>query len=177
MFGLITLPLVINNALLGWGKRLKSSKCWWGQCVLVMRANFRICGNESHPGLQIVEKVATPLVAVTFLTSDESSFKGWWWGGGGVGYEYESKRTLTRTKWLQVKTFRERDSGEGEQREVAVETRAHGRKLILAAKKKRSKQNEITMNRLLLWKNVFFPPSLPQSKQVLAKITSLWKQG
>ena len=105
MFGLITLPLVINNALLGWGKRLKSSKCLWGQCVLVMRAIFRIWGNESHPGLQIVEKKATPLVAVTFLTSDEASFKGWWWG---VGNEYESKRTLTRTKWLQVWTFPER---------------------------------------------------------------------
>ena len=60
-----------------------------------MRAIFRIWGNESHPGLQIVEKKATPLVAVTFLTSDEASFKGWWWG---VGNEYESKRTLTRTK-------------------------------------------------------------------------------
>ena len=94
-------------------------------------------------------------------------------GGGGVGDEYESKRTLTRTKWLQVKTFRERDSGEGEQWEVAVETKAHGRKLILAAKKKRSKQNEITMNRLLLWKNVFFAPSLPQSKDHFAMETRL----
>ena len=35
----------------------------------------------------------------------EASFKGWWWG---VGNEYESKRTLTRTKWLQVWTFPER---------------------------------------------------------------------
>ena len=26
-----------------------------------MRAIFRICGNESHPGLQLVEKLATPL--------------------------------------------------------------------------------------------------------------------
>ena len=34
---------------------------WWGQCVLVMRAIFRICGNESHPGPQLVEKLATPL--------------------------------------------------------------------------------------------------------------------
>ena len=31
MFGLITLTLVINYALLGWAKKLKSSKCWWGQ--------------------------------------------------------------------------------------------------------------------------------------------------
>ena len=30
-------------------------------CVLVVRAIFRICGNESHPGLQLVEKLATPL--------------------------------------------------------------------------------------------------------------------
>ena len=28
---------------------------------LVMRAIFRICGNESQPGLQIVEKLTTPL--------------------------------------------------------------------------------------------------------------------
>ena len=27
-----------------------------------MRAIFRICGNESQPGLQLVEKKATPLV-------------------------------------------------------------------------------------------------------------------
>ena len=26
-----------------------------------MRAIFRICGNESHPGPQLVEKLATPL--------------------------------------------------------------------------------------------------------------------
>ena len=53
--------LVINYALLGWVKRLKGSKCWWGQCVLVIRAIFRICENESQPGLQLVEKLATPL--------------------------------------------------------------------------------------------------------------------
>ena len=57
----LTLRLVINYALLGWAKKLKSSKCWWGQCVLVMRAIFRICGNEGHPGPQLVEKQATPL--------------------------------------------------------------------------------------------------------------------
>ena len=45
IFGLITLPLVINCALLGWAKKLKSSK-WWGQCVLAMRAiNFHIVCN------------------------------------------------------------------------------------------------------------------------------------
>jgi len=42
--------------------------------VLVMRAIFRTCGNESQPGLQVVEKLATPLVAVTFLTCDEAFF-------------------------------------------------------------------------------------------------------
>ena len=31
-------------------QQLQRSKCWWGQCVPVMRAVFRICGNESHPG-------------------------------------------------------------------------------------------------------------------------------
>ena len=61
MFGLITLPLVINYALMGWAKKPKSSKCWWGQCVLLMRAIFRMCGNESQPGLQLVEKLVTPL--------------------------------------------------------------------------------------------------------------------
>ena len=35
--GLISLPLVINYALLGWAKKLKSSRCWWGHCVLVAR--------------------------------------------------------------------------------------------------------------------------------------------
>ena len=37
-------PLVINlnYSLLGWAKLLKSSKCWWGQCVLVRGAIFRI---------------------------------------------------------------------------------------------------------------------------------------
>ena len=32
-----------------------------GEVRLVMRASFRICGNESQPGLQIVGKLATPL--------------------------------------------------------------------------------------------------------------------
>ena len=31
-------------------QQLQRSKCWWGQCVLVMRAVSKICGNESHPG-------------------------------------------------------------------------------------------------------------------------------
>ena len=62
-FGLITLLLVINYALLGWAKKLKRSKCWWGQTT-VMRAIFGICGNESQPGLQIVKKLATLLLAV-----------------------------------------------------------------------------------------------------------------
>ena len=61
MFGLITLPLVINYGSLGWVKKLESSKCWWGQCVLVLRAIFRIRGNENQPGLQLVGKLATPL--------------------------------------------------------------------------------------------------------------------
>ena len=60
----ITLPLVLNNALLRWAKKLKSSKCWWGQCVLVTCAFFRMCGNESQPGLQLVENLATPLATI-----------------------------------------------------------------------------------------------------------------
>ena len=48
-----------------WGE-LKSLR---GQSVgkvrLVMRAIFRICGNQSQPGLQIVEKLATPCQVMT----------------------------------------------------------------------------------------------------------------
>ena len=33
--------------------------------VEVMRAIFRICGNKSHPGLQLVKKLATPLATET----------------------------------------------------------------------------------------------------------------
>ena len=65
--------------------------------------NFqKICENDSQPGLQLVGRLATPLVAVTFLTCDEEFFKRGVVvvvvGGGGVGDEYESQRTLTRTK-------------------------------------------------------------------------------
>ena len=64
IFGLIPLLIVINYALLGWAKKLKSWKCWWGQCILVMCAIFRICGDESQPNLQLVKKLATPLTAI-----------------------------------------------------------------------------------------------------------------
>ena len=36
-----------------------------GQCVLVMRAIFRICGNESQLCLQLVKKLAMPLAALS----------------------------------------------------------------------------------------------------------------
>ena len=44
-----------------WGelKCLRSQSV--GEVRLVMRAIFRICGNESQPGLQIVEKLTTSL--------------------------------------------------------------------------------------------------------------------
>ena len=48
---------------MGWFKKLKSSKCWWGQCVLVMRAIFRIYGNKSQSRLLLVTKLATPLLS------------------------------------------------------------------------------------------------------------------
>ena len=32
-----------------------------GQCVLAIGAIFTMCGNESQPGLQLVEKLTTPL--------------------------------------------------------------------------------------------------------------------
>ena len=38
-----------------------------GERVQVMHAIFRICGNESQPGLQIVEKLATPLALMCAL--------------------------------------------------------------------------------------------------------------
>ena len=37
--------------------------------VSVMRAIFRICGNESQPGLQLVEKLSTPLIATAEPTA------------------------------------------------------------------------------------------------------------
>ena len=36
--------------------------------VRTMRAIFRICGNESQPGLQLVEKLATPLNALSLFS-------------------------------------------------------------------------------------------------------------
>ena len=55
--------------MLCWGE-LKSLR---GQSVgevrLVMRAIFRICGNESQPGLQLVEKLSTPLIATAEPTA------------------------------------------------------------------------------------------------------------
>ena len=52
-----------------WGelKSLRAQKWWRGECVLVMRAIFRICGNESQPGLHIVEMLATPLALMWAL--------------------------------------------------------------------------------------------------------------
>ena len=46
-----------------------------------MHAIFRICGNESWPGLQLVEKMATPLTGSTWsteilLNSHAQSFSG-----------------------------------------------------------------------------------------------------
>ena len=37
----------------------------------VMRAIFRICGNESQPGLQLVEKLATTLPKTCYAYPDE----------------------------------------------------------------------------------------------------------
>ena len=48
-------------------KKLQRSKCWWDQCVLVMRAIFRLGRNESQPGLQLVEKLATPRFFCLFV--------------------------------------------------------------------------------------------------------------
>ena len=39
-----------------------------------MRAIFRISGNESHPGLQLVEKLATPLPGVKKKKKSEEPF-------------------------------------------------------------------------------------------------------
>lgn len=54
-FSLITLLLVINHALSGWVK--KSSKCWWGQCLLVVRAILHplkvSCRAQRHFGFLI----------------------------------------------------------------------------------------------------------------------------
>ena len=50
--------------MLGWAKKLKSSKFWWGQCILVMCAIFTDVWKWSQPGLQQVEKLATPLEVI-----------------------------------------------------------------------------------------------------------------
>ena len=50
-----------------WNHALLRSKCRWGQCVLVMRAVFRICGNQSQPSVQLVEKLATPLELFDYI--------------------------------------------------------------------------------------------------------------
>ena len=113
IFGLITLPLVVGYALLGWAKKLKSPKCWWGQCILVMRAVFRICGNESQPGLKLVKKLATSLKSAGIfnmmlvnlasfkfptpnwisrkISANDSLFLQNWWGKWGVREEKNQK--------------------------------------------------------------------------------------
>ena len=40
-----------------------------GEVRLVMRAIFRICGNESQPDLQLGQKLSTPLIATTEPTA------------------------------------------------------------------------------------------------------------
>ena len=49
-----------------------------------MRAIFRICGNESRPGLQLVKKLATPLTMSAVLDQ----------GGEGRGGEHPSSPLL-----------------------------------------------------------------------------------
>ena len=84
------------------------------------------------------------------------------WGGSGTGNKLNTKLSGRQQGRSDCRLGRF-------EREVAVETKAHG-KLILATKKKRSKQKEITMNRLLLWKDVFFHLPFPKlSKQILDK--------
>ena len=47
-----------------WGE-LKSLRAQSvGEVSVVTLVMFRICGNESQPGLQLVEKLATPLLSV-----------------------------------------------------------------------------------------------------------------
>ena len=40
--------------------RLKSFKCWWGQCVLGMRAISRICGNKRQGSISATLSVLFP---------------------------------------------------------------------------------------------------------------------
>jgi len=44
-----------------------------GEVRLVMRAVFRICGNEIYPGLQTVEKLATSLRGIPLSNNEFSS--------------------------------------------------------------------------------------------------------
>ena len=43
-----------------------------------MRAIFRICGNESQPGLQLVKKLVMPLVTAQMLRKCRICLKGTW---------------------------------------------------------------------------------------------------
>ena len=56
-------------------KKLKRSKCR-GQCVEVMAAIFRICGNESQPGLQLVKSWLRHFreLKFSFNSSESESF-------------------------------------------------------------------------------------------------------
>ena len=55
--------------MLCWGELKSLTGQSVGEVRLVMRAIFRICGNESQPGPQLVEKLSTPLIATAKPTA------------------------------------------------------------------------------------------------------------
>ena len=58
--------------MLCWGELKSLTGQSVGEVRLVMRAIFRICGNESQPGPQLVEKLSTPLIATAEPTASLS---------------------------------------------------------------------------------------------------------
>ena len=86
--------LLINYALL-----MLPKKRWWGQRVLFMRAIFRICGNESQPGLQIIQSWLRPS------------------GHSAASYEHSAWPTL---RHLQIVTVKYRWYGGGGEKWVPL---------------------------------------------------------
>ena len=79
--------------------RLKSLKCWWGQCVLVMRAISRICGNERQGWISVALSVLFPeLRLVTEPTRPTTSQK--------AGYAPESanlRADIVSSVWYTIR--------------------------------------------------------------------------
>ena len=68
------LQTVTQGSIRLWGTGCLRSRLWFwqleGRSVRTSHeCDLRICGNESRPGPQLVEKLATPLVLVKYVTA------------------------------------------------------------------------------------------------------------